>query len=86
MINKQELLNALLERFNDTEYQTYRLFLVIYNLIKDFPEDENCLRIKEGTLKYRSKHHIYYDVDYLKEHLEEEFEHLRRAFDHENTV
>lgn len=39
MINKQELLNALLERFNDTEYQTYGLFLVIYNLIKDFPEN-----------------------------------------------
>ena len=38
LIDKQELLNALHERFNDTEYQTYRLYLVIWNIIKDFPE------------------------------------------------
>ena len=50
MINKQELLNALRERFDDTEYQTYKLFLVIYNIIKDFPEDKGFEGMTNGEV------------------------------------
>lgn len=50
MINKQELLNELRDRFDDTEFQTYKLFLNIYNIIKDFPEDNGFEGMTNGDV------------------------------------
>ena len=50
MINKQELLNELHDRFDDTEFQTYKMFLVIYNIIKDFPENKGFNGMTNGKV------------------------------------